>query len=195
MTDLERRIQALLRECDALRVAATPVLHQKKPIWCSEGCPSLDNIPPVPDDVQDVEGWLSSKVRVEKFVGVWGSGHHRVFGQIGGARSFQVGSSHRGCLHARGRCVACIEQSRRGGCETEVSGRQVSIADYCGESSPLSRCGTMVQSARVVRSVHSRHGLRGIRVGEASNPGLRAKRRRRVVVSGSDTELDPESTM
>ena len=78
------------------------------------------------------------------------------FGQIGGARSFQVGSSHGGCPHARGRCVTCIEQSRRGGCETEVSGGQVSIAVHGEESSPVSGCGTMVQSTRVVHSVHSR---------------------------------------
>ena len=32
----------------------------------------------------------------------WGSWHHRVSGQIGGVRSFQVGSSHRGCPHAKG---------------------------------------------------------------------------------------------
>ena len=59
----------------------------------------------------------------------------------------------------------CIEQSHRGGCETEVSGRQVSIAVHGGELSPLSGCGTMVQSTRVERSVRSRHGFRGIRVG------------------------------
>ena len=61
-------------------------------------------------------------MRVEKCVGVWGSGLRRVLGQIG-----QVGSSCRGRLRAKGRqvvCDACIEQSRRGGCETEVSGRQ-----------------------------------------------------------------------
>ena len=61
VTELEQRIQALVHECEALRAAATPVLHQEKPIWCSERCPSLDNIPPVPDDVQDVEGWLSCR--------------------------------------------------------------------------------------------------------------------------------------
>ena len=55
------RLKQRIRECDALRAAATPVLHQEKPDWCSEGCPSLDNIPPVPDNVQDVEGWLSCR--------------------------------------------------------------------------------------------------------------------------------------
>ena len=63
----------------------------------------------------------------------------------------------------------------------EVSGRQVSIAVHGGESSPLSGCGIVVQSTKVARSVHSRYGLRGSRVGEASNLGPRAKRRRRVV--------------
>ena len=129
-----------------------------------------------------------SKLRVKKCVGVWGSRHHRVSGQTGGARSFQVGNSHRGCPHAR----ACIEQSRQGGCETEVFGRQVNIAVHGGESSPLSGFG-IILSTRVVRTVHSRYGLRGSRVGEASNPGPRAKRRRRVVAL--DTEIDPESTM
>ena len=38
------------------RVAAAPVLQ--KPVWCAVGCPPLDNIPPVPDDIQDVEEWL-----------------------------------------------------------------------------------------------------------------------------------------
>ena len=55
-------------------------------------------------------------------------------------------------------------------------------------------------NARVMRSAQSRYGHRGIRVGEASNPGPGVKRRRRVVdssksVSGSDTEIDPDSTM
>ena len=58
---------------------------------------------------------------------------------------------------------------------------------------PLSGFGNMVPTTRVVRSVHSRCGLRGIRVREASNPGPRAKRKRRVVAS--TTELDTESAM
>ena len=38
MTELEQRIQTPVRECNALGAAATPVLHQEKPICCSEGC-------------------------------------------------------------------------------------------------------------------------------------------------------------
>ena len=180
VTELEQRNQALVRECEALRAAATPVLHQEKPIWCSERCPSLDNIPPVPDDARRGRVVKLSKLRVEKCVGVWGSRHHRFSGQTGGARSFQVGSSYRGCPHVR----AYIEQSRRGGCETEVFGRQVNIAVHGGEPSPTRGPGIVVQSTRVVRTVHSRCG---IRVGKA------AKRRRRVVAS--DTELDPQSNL
>ena len=67
------------------------------------------------------------------------------------------------------------------------------LPSMVGNQVDLSGCGIMVQSTRVVRSVHSRYGLRGSRVGEASNPGPRAMRRRRVVAS--DTELDPELTM
>ena len=32
VTELEQRIQAIMRECNALRVAATPVLHKEKPV-------------------------------------------------------------------------------------------------------------------------------------------------------------------
>ena len=179
------------------------MFHQEKPVWRADGYLSFIGQHSTSARRRAGGGGLVelSQLRTEKCVGVWGSGHHRVLGQIGGARSFQVGSSFRGSHHARvGRCDACIEQSRKGGCETEVPGRQVSIVIHCGETSLLSGCGTMVQSTRVIRSVQSRYGHQGIRVGEASNPGPRVKRRRRVVessqsVSGSDTEIDPDSTV
>ena len=154
VTELEQRIQALMRECDASRAAATPVLHLEKPIWCSEGCPSLDN-PPVPDNVQDVEWWLSCRNCELRNALEFGDPGTIVANWWRELPSWQFSQ----------RMSTCIEQSHRGGCETEVSGRQVSIAVHGGESSPLSGCGTMVQSTRVERSVRSRHGFRGIRVG------------------------------
>ena len=74
--------------CPRMRRVAScchPSVASGKPIWCSERCPSLDNIPPVPDDVQDVEGWLSCRNCELRNALEFGA--------------FQVGSSHRGCLH------------------------------------------------------------------------------------------------
>ena len=141
-----------------------------------------------------------SKLRIEKCVGVWGSGHHRCFGQIGGARNFQVGSSHRGCPHARGRRCVAMHNHAEVDTKRRCLGRQVSIAVHGGESSPLSGCGTMDQSTvdRTFRSLtlwiswlSLGKGFKPTSLGEAQTSSC--KRRRRVVASGSDTEIDPES--
>ena len=53
--ELQRRIEELVRERDELRVPMQGV-------WCADGPPSMDAIPPMPStDLQELQGWLSER--------------------------------------------------------------------------------------------------------------------------------------
>ena len=53
--ELQRRIEELVRERDALRAPMQGV-------WCADGPPSMDAIPPMPStDLQELQGWLSER--------------------------------------------------------------------------------------------------------------------------------------
>ena len=56
VTELQQQIDVLVRERDALR--ASPVKDGK---WTRNGPPSAENIPAMPNDRQDLEGWLSDR--------------------------------------------------------------------------------------------------------------------------------------
>ena len=57
ISDLQRQIDILVRERDLLK-AAVP----KPGVWMADGPPVLEEIPPMPTaDIQEVEGWLSSR--------------------------------------------------------------------------------------------------------------------------------------
>ena len=63
MTQLQQQIDSLVRERDALRAnAVAATVPQNKPAqWMGNGPPSAENIPPMPADPQDLEGWLSDR--------------------------------------------------------------------------------------------------------------------------------------
>ena len=95
VTELEQRIQAFVRECDALRVAATPVLHKEKTSlvqqkvvlrWTAfHQCPTTCKM---------WKRWLSCRnCELRNALEVEDGVHQRVLGLIGGARSFKVGRS------------------------------------------------------------------------------------------------------
>ena len=57
VTELQRRIEELVRERDALRVNVP--MHG---VWSGDGPPSIDAIPPMPSsNLQELQGWLSDR--------------------------------------------------------------------------------------------------------------------------------------
>ena len=58
VADLQRQIDALILERDCLRG-----MHKAMPgVWCGDGPPNLEAIPPMPtSDLQDLEMWLSNR--------------------------------------------------------------------------------------------------------------------------------------
>ena len=56
VTELQQQIDVLVRERDALQ--ASPVKDGK---WTGNGPPSAKNIPAMPNDRQDLEGWLNDR--------------------------------------------------------------------------------------------------------------------------------------
>ena len=63
VTQLQQQIDSLVRERDALRAnAVAATVPQDKPVqWMGNGPPSVENVPPMPTDLQDLEGWLSDR--------------------------------------------------------------------------------------------------------------------------------------
>ena len=63
VTQLQQQIDSLVRKRDALRAnAVAATVPQDKPAhWMGNGPPSVENIPPMPTNPQDLEGWLSDR--------------------------------------------------------------------------------------------------------------------------------------
>ena len=54
-------------------------------VWCADGPPSMDAIPPMPSaDLQELQGWLS--------FGVWRHDHHCQIGRVVGQGTSTMGS-------------------------------------------------------------------------------------------------------
>ena len=58
VSELQRQIDALIRERDAVR---TGLETERRHPWMGTGPLSIDTLPPVPNDPQELEGWLSDR--------------------------------------------------------------------------------------------------------------------------------------
>ena len=149
VTQLQQPIDALVRERDALR--ANP--HQDGK-WTGHGPPSAENIPVMPTDIQELHGWLS-----DRNCELWNAmefGDAELVAKIGGL----VGQGAVGVVGSQPRCAhgwgipfcAHVKFDRRTS-ETALFG---------------ARCRFRFGHSELI---NSRYGLRGVRVGEATNPG------------------------
>ena len=147
VTELQQQIDALVRDREALR--ASPVKDGK---WTGNGPPSAENIPAMLTDRQDLEGWLSDRCDLRNAM---------EFGE-------RIGGSS----------VVWSDRERPGfGCwvETATSPWTANPDQLsCQVLSTTKPSGGVWAQCRGVghsELINSRHGLRGVRVGEASNPG------------------------
>ena len=59
--ELQRPIDELRRERDLWRAAQTKIHREPQGTWCADGPPSVKEIPPMPTDHQDLQGWVSDR--------------------------------------------------------------------------------------------------------------------------------------
>ena len=81
--ELQRRIEHLVQECDALKV--NPPRKVLPGVWMTDGVPPpLQEVPPIPSDQQDLEAWLNA-------LEFWRRRDHGQSGSFGGTRICENG--------------------------------------------------------------------------------------------------------
>ena len=161
---LQRRIDQLVQECEALK--GNPTRKEFPGVWTDGAPPNLQEVPPIPGDRQDLEAWLSCRNC-----------------ELRNALEFGDAAT----------------MARVGGLVAQGSAKMATFAQDVPMQGKSSHDGSSDRSSRRQEEVHrshtvgwesgvrnSRHGLRGVRVGEASHPGPHGRRTRDV----SDTVLD-----
>ena len=59
--ELQRQIDELRRERDLWRATQTQIPREPQGMWCADGPPPVREIPPIPTDHQELQGWVSER--------------------------------------------------------------------------------------------------------------------------------------
>ena len=173
VTELQERVNALVLERDALRAA--PVIRgipkEVQGTWMGD-LHRVEDIPPIPtSDMQDLAGWMSQ--RNCELRNAMEFGDPLLVAKIGSlvGQGASVFSTAVRDLNGGADQVVCdVESDRRGRRETTVCDRR-----QCEWSAAAMR--------------ESRYGFRGVRVGDASNPGPHRTRARARMEEEADAVL------
>ena len=173
------QIDELVRERDMLRAT-----HSREPpgVWCAGGPPRVQDIPPMPANLLELEGWISERNCDMRNALEFGDSNTVVkVGALLSQGTAQLASISRDVQMGRvveiftdridPRGVGRKEKTRAGGSQPAVG-----IAVNVGEP-----------------RLRARYGLRGVRVGEASHPGPVASRvRPRMTEEANVRERSPD---
>ena len=155
--------------------------------WCADGPPSVKDVPPIPQDCAELEGWISDRnCDLRNALEFGNNGDHHTVGNSVESRHRTVVARLERCCD--GRAVKVII----GGVDDRRVRRQAQVGCTLAQF-PLCSLQCWESSVRVrpvwVVPLHSmpahhrqceglpvvtrdsRYGYRGVRIGEASNPG------------------------
>ena len=61
VAELQKQIDDLVRERELLRASQTRIPREQPGEWCAEGPPCVKEVPPIPLDHAELEGWISER--------------------------------------------------------------------------------------------------------------------------------------
>ena len=157
VAELQSRIDQLIQERDVLQ--KSPPKTALPGLWMADGSlPIVQEVPPMPEDRQDLERMVElPQLRASERFRVRGRCHGGQSGSSGSSRVCEDGCIRARCPHERAGEIFCDVCSDRSGRRRE----EVHRGNTDGGESGLR---------------NSRYGLRGVRLGEASNPGPPGRR-------------------